>query len=228
MSNSITYAPKHAASCPHGSLWRVLLVRIGVVAGLATVAITLALIDSWLWFPTIPREVRSALASASTQIESPSINTQQHGLLHQQLERLVDAAKCGSLAPAQCNAAIQAVYLVLAEHNMGEGLMDNYIRPSTLDSEEKLAAALTLRRYTAAFCRGKVDEETAVAVESIAMDVDNDGNTSLKEELSAHELRSLVTAMSEVANAADIEEDLPPVDVCAEVREIVDRSLRVE
>jgi hypothetical protein len=197
-----------------------------VVAAGSTLAIAVALLASRLTFPEVPSEVRQAFERLSRQIDSDTISFEEQVVLEQQLDRLAEATKNRSITAEECETGIDAIRGVVIEYSLTEGLAKNYIDRSTLTSDEKRAASQTLRRYAASFFSGKLDEETAVAIEARAIEIDADGNRGFRETLPDGELRELIAAMDEAADTAGITASLPPIDVCAAVCEIVDRQLQ--
>ncbi len=216
-----------AADHQTGSIALHLWQRFAALIALSAAAVVCAIAVSQWCFPTLPKETRKESERLARQIDSPTISFASQFVLEQQLERLAVATKSRAITNEQCKAGIEAIHYTVIEYSLTQGLVKSYIDRSTLTNDERTAAAQTLRRYAAALFSGKVNEATAAEIEDRAREANTDSGGRFRETLPDAELHDLIAAMEKAADTAAIAADLPPIDVCAEVRRIVDRQLRL-
>ncbi|WP_425395074.1 hypothetical protein [Aeoliella sp.] len=184
-----------------------------------------AFATSFFLLPYLPKDLRDAFESADSQANSKQLHVAERVAVKAELRRLATAAQERSIDYAECEEAIQRVRDVMFEASLTRGLVQKFTTQKSLPEEGKAAAEQALRRYAAAFIHGKVDEQTAEAIENLTVEVDDQGQRHFREQLPFDELQGLLHAMATAADEAGIPESVEPINVTARVKAIVDQAL---
>jgi len=143
-----------------------------------------------------------------------------------QVERLAGAVREGKLSGQQLGRVIEQVFeSPLMTLFAVASIEKEYIEPSGLDGQEKVAARIALRRFVRGLIANKIDEANfEVALSKIA-DEGANGQWELREKVTDDQLRELIQFAQDKADAAEIPAEAKAIDVSNEMRRIIDSAL---
>ncbi len=160
------------------------------------------------------------------QIDSTSFSAEEKEEAKVELRRFTDAFKDERLD----RDAIGRGLMVLTESpTIGlifvNSLQHQYLRKSGLSDDEQEAGRLTIQRLAYGIFARSIDQRTSEQVMEPISTRGSQGEFQLKTRVSDEELRTFLANAKEVADGARIPEELPPIDLSAEVKRVVDAAL---
>lgn len=171
-----------------------------------------------------------ATAMATTAIEqsldASNLPAQEKLEVQQELNRVMEAFKANEISVHQfgeiMTALLESPLLNMIVVSVIEA---HYLDQSDLNAEEIAEGKTTLRRFVSGVIDERINEEAIEKVLSHIADLQPDGTWVFRQKVSDEDLRAMLAAAKEEADAAEIPEDVPEVDPSEEVRQIVDRVL---
>lgn len=174
------------------------------------------------------RQVTGAMfhESIAGQIDSTSFSDEEKEESKTELRRFTDAFEDERYDRLDLGRGL----MVLTESPVMKlifvnSLQHQYLRKSGLTEKEKAEGELTIKRFAHGSFTGAIDERTSELTMEPISARGSQGELQLKTRVSDEELRSFLANAKDAADAAQVPEVIPEVDLSAEVRRVVDAAL---
>lgn len=174
------------------------------------------------------RQVTGAMfhESIAGQIDSTSFSAEEKEESKRELRRFTDAFEDERYDRHDLDRGLMvltespAMRLVFVN-----SLQYQYLRKSGLTEKEKAEGELTIERFAYGGFTEAIDEQTSEQTMEPISTSGSQGELQLKTRVSDIELRSFLAKAKDAADAAQVPLEIPPVDLSAEVRRVVDAAL---
>lgn len=212
-------SPPPAARQQRGCL-RGCLIGLGILFAIGVLVLVVMFI---YW-----RQVTGAIfqQTIAGQIDSTSFPAEEKEEAKVELSRFTDAFKDEQYDRAD----IERGLMVITESPVVKlifvnSLQRQYLRQSELAEEEMEEGRLTIQRFAYGILTRAIDQPTAERTMEPLSTRGSQGEFQLKTRVSDEELRTFLAEAKKVADGAQIPEDLPAVDLSAEMKRVVDAAL---
>ena len=164
-----------------------------------------------------------ALQSAVSSLNIPDEQKQQ---IDDRIAELGESFKTGALTVEDLARIMEAAAKgPIAAAASTLWFTELYINKSTLTADEKATAIMTTRRFGRGVLNKSIPSQTQNQVMNMIAETNNQGETIFKSRLSDAELKDMVKAMGDAADAAGIEKEIPEINFADEFDHAVDQAL---
>ncbi|MCO6042543.1 hypothetical protein NG895_01355 [Aeoliella sp. ICT_H6.2] len=141
-------------------------------------------------------------------------------------KRVTDGIADGSISLEQMGQIMTGIVeSPLMPMFMVKAVEAQYVEKSGLSDEEKSEAHVTLERYASGLVSKQIPQESVDQVLVHIADKDANGEWKMREQVSDEDLRKFLAAAKEQADAANIPEEVEPIDPSEELRKVIDKVL---
>lgn len=142
-----------------------------------------------------------------------------------ELDRPIEALRQGKLGGDQFGELVEALMVSPLLPSIAVSMVENqYLDQSTLTPEEKQSGRTALQRFAWGVVQGKFGEPEIEKVISHVADKQGE-QWRFRETATDDQLRDMIIAAQEQADAANIPAEVPAIDPSDEVRKIIDQVL---
>jgi hypothetical protein len=162
-------------------------------------------------------------------VNDSKLSPEQKQKINQQVDRVTTAYKAGKIDQAKLKQfadEMQASPLVPAI--VAAGADAQYISPSGLSDEEKEEARKTMARVMTGALQESISKDKVESLMNKIQEPGPNGQKKLKEHLSDEDLKEFLADAKELADQANVPEDVPMIDYANELKKIVDKVLGPE
>lgn len=161
-----------------------------------------------------------------TMVEASDLPELEKEEIHAQVARLADAIRTGKLPPEKLAQIMENLMESPLLPTMVVASVEiKYFDRSGLTEEEKEQGRIDLRRFVRGMIDKRIDEDAFQAVIDPIADKQPDGEIRIRETATDEQLRALLKAAKEQADAAEIPAEVDQVDPSDEVQRIIDAVL---
>lgn len=191
------------------------------------IILILGALTTW-WVATSWRGWVSSGASQGINqlIEDSDLPPAEKDELKAESKRVTDGIADGSISVEQLSRIMTGVIeSPLMPMFMVKAVEAQYLDKSGLSDEEKAEAKVTLERYASGLVSKQIPQESVDQVLVHIADKDANGEWKMREQVSDEDLRKFLAAAKEQADAANIPEDVEPIDPSEELKKVIDNVL---
>lgn len=188
------------------------------------VLVLLAVLVGW-WASRNWRGFVSGIAAEGINdlVDQSNLPAAEREELKAQAKRVTDGIADGSISTQQMERILTGVFeSPLVPMFLVKAVEVKYLDGSGLSEDEKAAGSVTLERYARGVVDKKIDQESIDKVLVYIADKDANGQWQLRESVSDEDLRKFLAEAKQEADAAEIPEEVEPIDPSEELKKVID------
>lgn len=196
------------------------LIGVGILFAITVIAI---IVMSLFWRQLMGGMFYQTIAG---QIDSTSFPEEEKEEAKAELRRFTEAFKNQEFDTEDLGRGL----MVLTESPLVtlifvNSLQHQYLRRSGLPEQELEEGRLTIERFAHGVFHRRIDQLTSERVMAPLSTRGSQGEFQLKSRVSDEQLREFLVEAKAAADSAQVPEELPPIDLSAEMRRVVDAAI---